>query len=400
MSRSAYVILVLLLGVLTALPAVSVDTALPALPQIAKSLGADPSSIQLTLAAYFYGAAAGQLILAPLSDRFGRKPALYGGLAIYVVGGLGSYYATSVEMLCLLRFVQGTATYAGRIIPRAMVRDLYDREEAARLISYMMMIGGIAPIIAPLAGAYFSSLFGWRAVFAVMVVFGVFLMLLSVFFLKETLPPERRLPLNPETMAANLMLLMRSRIFLSYGLCVFLIMGALMAFLTSTSSIVVIFLQGSPEEFAWASAMVMVGYAGFSFVSGRIVVRVGIDRMIAIGSFTGAISGLTMLVLAIAEVNTLWAIMFPMLGVMIALSFVMPAGTAGALSPFGHMAGSAMANFGFIQTCVSATVSAVVGFMFDGTQMPMVIAIGVFCGGLIFAYWFCVRPLGEKVVDR
>ena len=119
MSRSAYVILVLLLGVLTALPAVSVDTALPALPQIAKSLGANPSSIQLTLAAYFYGAAAGQLILAPLSDRFGRKPALYGGLAIYVVGGLGSYYATSVEMLCLLRFVQGTATYAGRIIPRA-----------------------------------------------------------------------------------------------------------------------------------------------------------------------------------------------------------------------------------------------------------------------------------------
>ena len=85
---------------------------------------------------------------------------------------------------------------------------------------------------------------------------------------------------------------------------------------------------------------------------------------------------------------------------MIALSFVMPAGTAGALSPFGHMAGSAMANFGFIQTCVSATVSAVVGFMFDGTQMPMVIAIGVFCGGLIFAYWFCVRPLGKNIVDR
>jgi DHA1 family bicyclomycin/chloramphenicol resistance-like MFS transporter len=377
------------------MPAFSIDTFLPAMPAIATDLSADAGTIQLTLAAYIFGAAAGQLLLAPLSDRIGRRPALFAGLVLYITAGLGCCFADTPEMLAALRFLQGSSTFAGRILPRAMARDMYDREDAARLISYMMVFAGLAPIIAPLAGAYLSVTFGWRAVFAFMAVYGATIFLLTGIFLKETLPVERRIKINPRSMMANFGVLVRSRAFLSYGTCVFLLMGALMAFLTSTSSIALLFLKKTPYEFALASSSVMCGYVLSSFIAGRIVGRMGLERLIGLGSIIGAISGLLMLGLALIGINTLWAIMVPMLGIVVALAFVVPSATAGAISPFGHMAGSAMANFGFIQTCFSAIVSSAVGILFDGTQMPMVITVCVLCTGLFFAYFFLVRPLGK-----
>ena len=395
MPPSSYLVTVLLLGSLSAMPAISIDTFLPAMPAMAGDLAVDAGTIQLTLAAYIFGAASGQLVLAPQSDRFGRRPALFAGLALYIIAGLGCCFATSPEMLAALRFLQGSSTFAGRILPRAMARDMYDREDAARLISYMMVFAGLAPIIAPLAGAYISVSFGWRAVFAFMVAYGATVFLLTAIFLKETLPVERRIRINPKSMVANFALLVRSRSFLSYGTCVFLVMGALMAFLTSTSSIALIFLKKTPYEFAIAFSGVMIGYMVASFVAGRIVGRLGLERLIGIGSIIGAASGIAMLALALAGVNTLWAIMVPMLGIVVSLAFVVPSATAGAISPFGHMAGSAMANFGFIQTCISAMAASIVGLLFDGTQMPMVITISILCVGLFFAYFFLVRPLGK-----
>jgi len=387
--------MVLLLGSLSAMPAFSIDTFLPAIPALANDMSVDAGTIQLTLAAYIYGAAAGQLLLAPLSDHIGRRPALFAGLALYITAGLGCCFANSPEMLACLRFIQGSSTFAGRILPRAMARDMYDREDAARLISYMMVFAGLAPVIAPLAGAYFSVTFGWQAVFVFMVVYGGTVFLLTAIFLKETLPVERRIRINPISMAANFRELVRSRAFLSYGSCVFLVMGALMAFLTSTSSIALMFLKKTPYEFALASSSVMVGYMISSFVAGRIVGRLGLERLIGLGSAIGALSGIAMLALALAGVNTLWAIMVPMLGIVMALAFVVPSATAGAISPFGHMAGSAMANFGFLQTCFSAIVSSIVGILFDGTQIPMIVTIGLLCIALFFAYFFLVRPLGK-----
>lgn len=400
MSRSSYVVMVLLLGSLTAMPAMSIDTFLPAMPAIARDLAVESGTVQLTLAAYVFGAAFGQLLLAPLSDRVGRRPALFAGLALYLTAGVGCYFADSVEMLGALRFIQGSATFSGRILPRAMARDMFDREDAARMISYMMVFGGLAPILAPLAGAYVFVTFGWRAVFALIAIYGGTIFVLTVFFLKETLPVERRIRINPVSMVTNFAELLRNRAFLGYGSCVFLSMGALMAFLTSTSSIAIQFLGKTPYEFALASSGVMLGYTGCSFIGGRIVGRMGLERLIGLGCIIGALSGAVMLALALLGINTMGAIMFPMLGVMISLAFVVPSATAGALSPFGHMAGSAMANFGFLQTCFSAIVASMVGILFDGTQLPMVITISILCIGLVFAYFFLVRPLGKISQQR
>ena len=139
----------------------------------------------------------------------------------------------------------------------------------------------------------------------------------------------------------------------------------------------------------------MFGYMVSSVIAGRIVGKLGLERLIGLGSAVAALSGLVLLGLALSGIDTLSAIMLPMVGIMVALAFVVPSGTAGAISPFGHMAGSAMANFGFLQTCFSAVMSWIVGFFFNGTQMPMVYTISCLCIGLFFAYFFLVRPLGK-----
>ena len=396
MPRSSYLLTVILLGTLSAMPPISIDTVLPAIPEIAKSLAVDAGIIQLTIAAYVFGAAIGQVLIAPLSDRFGRRPILFAGLFVYIMAAFGCAYATSVEMLVALRFVQGASTYTGRILPRAIARDLYDREDAARLISYMMVFGGAAPILSPLIGAQLTNFFGWPSIFLFMAVYGVIIVLLTAVYLDETLPQERRIRVNPTSMIINFGRLVRHRSFVAYGACMVFTMGALMAFLASASSVVIVFLGGSTHEFAYAHGGVMIGYSLFGYLAARLVGRLGIGRLVAFGTVTGAICGLAMLALALAGVDTIWAIAVPMFGFMAAFSFVVPAATAGALSPFGDMAGSAMANLAFLQTCFSAAIAALAGLLFDGTQMPMVTMIAVLGVASLLAWLFLVRPLERR----
>lgn len=396
MTRSRYLTLVILLGILQAMPSLSIDTSLAAIPTVAIELASDPGTVQLTLSAYVFGAAIGQLFLSPLSDRYGRKKMMIGGLATYVLAAMGCIFVNSVEMLAFLRFLQGSATFSGRILPRAMARDLYDREEAAKLLSYTAVLSGMAPIIAPMIGAMLLDTAGWRSIFIFMVCYGTLTLILVSLFLKETLPPERRIPLRPATMAANLWLVLHNRRFLSYGACIFFTMGGLMAFLVSSSSVIIIFFNHTPQAYAYSFGGIMIAYSLFSFISGRIVIKVGIDGLIQAGSIMACISGILMFGLAIAGINNVWAIIFPMFGYIAALSFILPQATAGALSPFGSMAGSAMSNLGFLQTCVAAGVAALCGLLYDGTQMPMVTMIGALSIGIFLSNIFLVRRLPKE----
>ena len=393
MSRGSYLLLVVMLGTLSAMPAFSIDTSLAAIPAMADGLGTTAGAVQLTISAYVIGTALGQLVLAPLSDRFGRRPALFAGLAFYIAAAAGCALATSVEMLAVLRFVMGASTFTGRILPRAMARDLFEREDAAKLISYMMVFGGIAPIFASYIGAVLSESFGWPAVFLFIMGYGIVMLALAIPFMKETLPASRQITINPAIMLINFRTVACNRVFISYGACVFLTMGALMSFLVSASSVAILYLDTTPKEFGIAMGIVMVGYSVFGYASGRTVGRFGIDRMIAIGTLTGAIAALLMLGMALSGVRTLWAIMAPMALFMASYAFVIPPATAGALTPFGSMVGSAMANLGFLQTCGSAIAATIAGILFDGTQMPMVTLFAFFALSSAAAWYFLVRPL-------
>ena len=393
MTRTNYLILVILLGILQAMPPFSIDTSLAAIPAMAGALTTDAGSIQLTLSAYVFGAAIGQLILSPLSDRYGRKAMMIWGLSAYIVAAIGCAYANNVEMLAAMRFIQGSSTFAGRILPRAMARDLFDREEAAKLLSFMAVLSGMAPIIAPLIGATLLETAGWRSIFVFMVGYGIFTLILVTLFLKETLPPERRIRLVPATMITNFLRVVRNRTFISYGACVFCMMGGLMCFLTSSSSVFILFLKQTPQEYAYAFGGIMIAYSLFSFIAGKLVSRLGIDKLIHTGTLIGCLSGIAMWACAAAGYNTVWAITIPMFGYIAALSFILPQATAGALSPFGDMAGSAMSNLGSIQTCIAAATAAISGILFNNTQMPMVTIIAIFSVGSLASYYGLVKPL-------
>ena len=266
MSRLQYFLLVILLGSLTALPPYSVDTSLAAMPAMADGLNTSNATIQYALSIYFLGAAAGQVFIGPLSDRFGRRPILYCGLVVFIIAALGAAFSNSVGVLTGFRFVQGMAVAAARVLPRAMARDLYDREDAARLLSYMTVIGGSAPIIAPLVGGHFTVWFGWRSVFLFMAAYAAVAFMLTLPFLKETLPPERRTSLEPRRIARTAWTILRTRAFVAYMLCSISVAAALYAFLIASAPVLIRFLGETPQQFGFDFALVMVAYAATSFI--------------------------------------------------------------------------------------------------------------------------------------
>jgi DHA1 family bicyclomycin/chloramphenicol resistance-like MFS transporter len=181
----------LLMGALTAIGPVSIDMYLPAFPDMATSLGATSGQVERTLAAYLIGMAGAQLIYGPLADRFGRKPPLYGALLVYILASAGCALAPTVEFLTICRVIQAMGGAAGMVISRAVVRDHYSTQEAARALSMLMLVMGIAPILAPLVGSQVLALVGWRGIFALITFAGIALLIAVSRIMVESLPPEK-----------------------------------------------------------------------------------------------------------------------------------------------------------------------------------------------------------------
>lgn len=396
MTRLQYLLLALLLGAVIAMPPYSIDTSLPALPAMADAFGVSSGAVQITLSAVMLGSAIGQLMVGPLSDRFGRRPVLLGALALFTLAGAGCAFTTDIETLAALRLAQGLSVAGCRVLPRAVARDLYDREDAARLLSYMMVIGGTAPIAGPLIGGYVTVWFGWWAVFAFMAIYCAIVLAFTGVYFRETLAERDLTALHPGRLLRNFALILQHRRFWAYLSCNIFITGGLFAFLAGSSLVLIRFLGETPERFGFDFAAVMVVAMSFNYIGARLVGRLGIDRLLFIGAVMAAISGVAMVALAVAGINTVVAIVAPMAGFMAAYSFIIPQGTAGALSPFPETAGAASSLLGFLQICVGTATATTVGFLDDGTQMPMVIAIGIMGVGLLLAYIFLVRPLASR----
>ena len=396
MSRPQYFLLVVLLGMLTALPPYSIDTSLAAMPDMADGLGTTGAAIQFTLGAYILGSTLGQAVVGPISDRYGRCPVLYVGLAVYIVTAVGCAAATSAEMLTAFRFVQGACVATARILPRAMARDLYDREDAARLLSYMTVIGGTAPIIAPLVGGYFTVWFGWRSVFVFMAAYAAAAFMATLPLLRETLPPARRTPLNPARLAQVAWIILCDRVFRAYAACLMFVAGGLYAFLTGSAPTLIRFLGETPQQFGFDFATVMLAYIGFSFLGGRLVGRFGIGNLLRAGVIMAAVGGVVMAGLAWSGFAAVWAIVAPMFVFMAAFAFILPQATAGAMSPFPDNAGMASSLLGVLQAGAGAVASGALGLLDDGTQLPMTTAIAAMGVGAALSYFLWVRRLPSR----
>ena len=387
MMRSGAFSTSLLLTALVAFGPVSTDLYLPSLPAMTKAFGTNVAQVQLTLSIFIAGFAVSQIIFGPLSDRFGRRPILLIGLWVYFIASIGAVFVESIDALIIWRFVQGVGAGSGPVLARAVVRDLYEGDAAARVLSFMSSAMALAPLVAPILGGQLQVHFGWQANFVALAIFGGAILIASWKILNETNRHLDNQAINPLRLGANCLGLLRHSGFLGYTLVVSFSYAGLFCFISGSSFVLIDILKVPTELFGFSFAAVVAGYATGSFVTGKLTRYWGIPKLIAWGSVMALGAGGLLASLAWAGVETLLAIIIPMPMIFFSLGFCLPTGTAAALRPFPQIAGSASALLGFIQLSTGALAGAAVGLLHDGTTRPMATVMVVLLLAAVIAFY-------------
>ena len=363
--------LVVVLGAVNAIGPLSIDMYLPAFPQIASSFHAPAAQVQLTLTACVAGLALGQLVVGPLSDRLGRRLPLIAAMATYTVASVLCSIAPSVAVLAGLRFVQGLAGAGGVVIARAVVRDLHSGAAAVRLFSSLMLVTGLAPILAPLVGGQILGFTSWRGIFVLLAVLSALLALTVAVGLRETLPPERRSDQGLARTLSIMRALLRDRWFVGHALAGGLGFGALFAYIAGSSFV----LQGiygvSPQLYSVLFAMNGLGLIAGSQVNARVVGRYGPALLLRSGLLSIACSAAVLLAVVLVGGLGVWTVLVPMFVIVSSLSFVLPNSTALALADHAAVAGTASALLGVCQFLIGAIVAPLVGAGGTDSAVPM-----------------------------
>jgi DHA1 family bicyclomycin/chloramphenicol resistance-like MFS transporter len=362
--------LTVLLGVLIALPALGTDLFVPALPRLADTLSVDVATAQFTLTTYFAGLGAGMLVWGPLSDRFGRKPVLLAGLATMLAASVLAAFVDSAGAVAVARLAQGLAMASGSVIGRAVVRDLHAQEQAARLLARMTMVFSLVPLTAPIVGALISVGAGWRAIFWCFALVGAALIAAAAAGLKETAPGERR-SVHPAAILRTFRAILGDARFLSPFLLVLCAHLGILAWVSSSAFVLVRGYGIEPAGYGLAFGAVMLGQIGGAWTSSRLVVRLGIPRMLRLGTATMCAAGLAALLLAWGGVAHWAAVVLPFLGFLFGSALTVPNATAAAISPFPGSAGAAVSLVGAVGFGVGALISSALGAAFDGSARPM-----------------------------
>ena len=387
----------ILLTALVALGPLSTDMYLPALPTLMRTFGAGVAPAQFTLSIFLIGFACGQLLVGPLSDRFGRRPVLLWGMALYAVASVACSLAGDFQQLALARLLQALGACCGPVLGRAVVRDVYGRERAARMFAYMAMAMALAPAVAPMIGGFVTQWPGWRGIFLALGLVGAALALAVALMLSETnahLNPEA---VRPGRLLANYRLLLGDRRYCGYMLCFAGVFSALFAFISGSSFVLIDRYALSPVMYGLAFGVVVLGYMVGSFFSGRLTQRLGIARMIVAGLAVANGGGLLGLALALTGAGGVAGVVCPVALVMLGAGLVLPNAMAGAIAPFGKMAGTASALLGFMQMLLAALAGIVIGQFGGGSAVPMMLGIALANLLATLAYFWLVawRRAGE-----
>jgi len=362
--------LVVLLGALIALPALGTDMFVPALPALAAALSAEVGAAQLTLTTYFIGLAAGMLLWGPLSDRYGRKPVLLAGLATMLVSSLIGSLMSSVAAVAAARLAQGLAMSSGAVVARSIVRDLHAHEQAARLLSSMTIVFSIVPIAAPLAGAALAGAVGWQSVFICMAAISAVLLAAVAYGLRETAPAERR-SVELAAVLRTFAQVLRERRFLAPFLLVLCSHAGILAWVSNSAFTLVLGAGVSTVAYGAMFAVVMLGQIAGAWCSSRLVMRLGIARLLRFGAALMLAAGMTAAALAWAGVAHWVAVVLPFMAFLFGTALIVSNATAAALSPFPRAAGSASSLIGAIGFTMGALISTLLGAVFDGSARPM-----------------------------
>ncbi len=353
---------------LISLSALGTDLYAPAMPSLARAYGAPVSAVQATVTTYFLGLAAGQLLWGPLSDRYGRRPVLLGALLLMAAATAAAATAGSVAAVVAARLAQGIGMAGGVVLGRSIARDLHAHEQAARLLSHLMIVFSIVPIAAPLAGAALVSGAGWRAIFWTYAAIALALCIAVTAGLRETAPSRRATPARE--IARRFREILGDRRFVGPFL---LILGCQMAIIcwVSNSAFALAASGASAREYGGMFAGVMLGQIAGAWASSRLVLRLGIPRLLRAGGRIALAGGGAAAALAWAGVGHWLALVLPFGLMLFGTALIIPNASAAALSPFPHAAGAASSLMGAIGFACGAAVSMLLGAAFDGTARPM-----------------------------
>ncbi|AZF30165.1 Multidrug resistance transporter, Bcr/CflA family [Pseudomonas sp. R4-35-07] len=372
--------IILILGALSAFAPLAIDFYLPGFPAMAAAFATDEKHIQLTLAVYFGGLAIGQLIYGPLADRFGRRVPLLSGVTLFTLASFACAYAPSLEWLIGARFVQALGGCAGMVISRAVVSDKCDAVGSAKVYSQLMLVTGLAPILAPLAGGIMVGVWGWQSIFLALSLFSVMAAVAVAVGLPETFPAHQpRQPLSGSLRRYGALL--SDRVYLGYALTGGISIAGMFAYIAG-SPFVFIKLYGVPaEHYGWLFGSNAAGFILVAQLNARLLAKRGPAFLLTRTVWVYVAAALALLGIAALRTEALWPLLVPLFICIASLGCILPNTSACAMNGQGARAGSASALLGCIQFGVAAGAASLVGVLHDGTAMPMAMVISL-CGVL------------------
>ena len=393
-------VLIIILGLLSAIGAFSIDTYLSGFPSIAKDLNVTVDVVSYSLSSFFVGISLGQMVYGPLLDRFGRKKPLIIGLIIYFLASIGCAVASSIEMLIVLRFFQALGGCVGIVAPRAIVRDIFPVHESAKIFSTLILVLGVSPIIAPTVGSYMITAFGWHSVFWLQAFIGFLLFLSVVFILKESKQADATFSLKPNDITKSFWGIFKNAQFFTYAFAGSLVAGGVYAYLSGSPFVFMKLYNVTEKQYGWIFGFLAGGLILSSQINNLALKRYSSEQVIKVTLSIQTVVGLILCTTSYLGGLNLYSTIGLVLIFLCCQGFSFPNAAALSLSPFSKEAGSASALLGAIQMGIGSLAAALVGFLSNGTSLPMtgVMAGCALLGLIIFRIGqvFIKRSLIEK----
>ena len=394
-SKQKQFYLILILGLLTAIGPLSIDMYLSAFPSIAKGLNTSVSTVMLSLSSFFVGISFGQLLYGPLLERFGRKTPLYFGLTLYAISSLACATAMSVETLIIFRFLQALGGCVGMVASRAMVRDLFEVKDNAKVFSTLMLVVAVSPIIAPTLGGYISANFGWRYIFWILIIV-IGLIIAGIYWLlPESKKPDPNYSLKPKSILSGFAVIIKNPQFGVYTFTGAVAYAGLYAYISGSPYVFMEVFKVTEQHYGWIFAIVAAGLIGASQLNSLFLKKYKSEQIIKWALTFQGVIGVLLVSTSIFGFSELYSTIVLVFLFLCCQGFLFPNASALSMAPFGHNAGNASALMGFIQMSVGALMSAMVSVLHNESTLPMtgVMAFCTLSASLIYS-------MGKKVIVK
>lgn len=383
--------LIVILGVLAAIGPFTIDMYLPGFSAIAKSFGTNEKQVAFTLTSYFIGIAIGQLFYGPIIDKYGRKKPLLFGIGIYAIAALGIALAPNIGTMIGMRFLQALGGCAGMVATNAIISDVYEKEQMAKAFSSLLLVMGVAPLIAPSAGSFFISHFEWQYIFYFLFGFALLVLLMLYFFLPETNQHMHTNKLRIKSVSKEYWHILNNAYFIHYSLASGLAMSVLFAYISSAAFIYMNYFELSSTQFSLFFAMNAVGFIGGSNINGWLVKKHSFIKIGKIASLVLSVLTLFLFLIFWGQLDISVAVFFVFnFFILFIIGFINPNANTGSLIPFKTNAGAASALSGFLRMALAALIAAAVG-LFQG-ESPITFALTVLLLAVSTSYFLLKAP--------